>query len=106
MRCAVLFALGFLAAGCYPKSAAAPGTVSAGSVTWASTKWPGTTEASLAAGRATFLAKCNGCHGYPDLAAISDEKWPAIIERMGSKSGLDKPKSDEVLHYVLASKHP
>lgn len=101
-----LFAAAVSGAACYPKAAPPPGSISPTSVSWAAAKWPGTTEASLAAGKETFLAKCNNCHGYPDFAAIDDEKWPSIVERMGKKADLDKAKSDAVLHYVLASKHP
>ena len=101
---AALVAMGL--GGCYPKTAAAPTTVTQGSVTWAAEKFPGSTESSLAAGRESFLAKCNGCHGYPDLLATSDEAWPAIVERMGSKSDLDAEKTKGVLQYVLAARHP
>jgi hypothetical protein len=99
LACASLFTA------CYPKSADAPGAISPTSVSWASEKWPGVTEASLVSGREAFLAKCNGCHGYPDLAAISDDEWPSIVERMGGKSDLDAAKTKDVLHYVLAAKH-
>lgn len=99
-----LFAIGIMGAGCYPKAGPAPGALSARSVTWASTRWSGVTEGSLSAGRSHFLAKCNGCHGYPDLAAIPDGRWPAILERMARKSGLGAEERDAVLHYVLASR--
>ncbi len=97
-----LLASGFLGAGCYPKAGTAPGELSPKSVTWASTRWPGATAGSLAAGRDHFIAKCNGCHDYPDLAAISDERWPPIVERMAKKSGLGAEEKDAVLRYVLA----
>ena len=93
-------------AGCYPKAGPPPGSVSPNSVTWAEKQWPGATAESLAAGRESFLAKCNGCHSYPDRNAIADEKWPSIIERMGKKADLDDKKREELLHYVLASRHP
>ncbi len=97
---------GLGSAGCYPKSAPAPGSVTAGSVTWATAKFPEATEASLNEGRESFLAKCNACHGYPDLAEHTDEEWGPIVERMGSKSDLDAAKTKNVLHYVLAARHP
>ena len=109
MQSRILLAVALVAmsvSGCYPKTAPAPTTITQGSVTWAAQKFPGATESSLAAGRETFLAKCNGCHGYPDLMATSDEAWPAIVERMGSKSDLDAEKTKGVLHYVLAARHP
>jgi hypothetical protein len=62
------------------------------------------TAGSLSAGRDHFLAKCNGCHDYPALAAIPEERWPSILERMAKKSGLGAEERDAVLHYVLASR--
>jgi hypothetical protein len=88
--------------GCYPKAGSAPAALSAATITSASARWPGTTASSLAAGRDLFLVKCNGCHDYPDLAAIADERWPHIVEKMGTKSHLNPAERDEVLRYVLA----
>src|SRR5690349_18731618 len=79
---AVAAGFGVLLGACYPKTAPAPGALTADSVTWASEKWPGTTEPQLAAGHDLFLAKCNGCHGYPDLNDTSDDEWPSIAARM------------------------
>jgi hypothetical protein len=103
----VALAVALLAgAACYPKSAPPPATVTEGGVAWASAKWPAVTEASLAAGRDTFVAECNACHDHPDLSAIPDDRWPAIVERMGKKADLDAATSEQVLQFVLASKHP
>jgi hypothetical protein len=98
-----LFAAAFTE-GCYPKAGPPPGALSANSVTSASTRWPGVTASSLSAGRDLFLAKCNGCHDYPDLPAISDERWPNILEKMGPKADLVAEQRDAVLHFVLASR--
>ena len=99
-----LCAVGLMEAGCYPRAAPPPGALSANSVTWASTRWPGVTASSLSTGRDLFISKCNGCHGYPDLAAIADKRWPDIVESMAKKSHLDAEGRDAVLHYVLASR--
>jgi mono/diheme cytochrome c family protein len=99
-----LLAAAFTEAGCYPKAGPPPGALSANSVTSASTRWPGVTAGSLAAGRDLFLAKCNGCHDYPDLAAISDERWPNILDKMAKKADLGAEQRDAVLHFVLASR--
>jgi hypothetical protein len=92
------------AVGCYPKPGPAPGPVSASAVTRASTQWPGVTGPSLSAGRDIFLAHCNACHDYPDLTAISDDRWPGILESMAKKAKLSTDQRDEVLHFVLASR--
>jgi hypothetical protein len=99
-----LLALGSLAAGCYPKAGAPPAVLSESSVISASTRWPGSTTGSLSAGRDLFLAKCDGCHAYPDLTAVAEERWPHIIDSMARKSHLNADEHDEVLHYVLASR--
>ena len=99
-----LFMGAFAGAGCYPKAGPPPGALSAGSVTSASTRWPGATATSLAAGRDLFLAKCNSCHDYPDLAAIPDERWPHILDKMARKADLATEQRDAVLHFVLASR--
>lgn len=99
-----LVVIGFAAAGCYPKVAPPPGALSARSVASASERWPGVTVSSLSRGRDLFLAHCNACHGYPDLAAISDERWPDILEKMAKKAGLGTEDRDAVLHFVLASR--
>src|SRR5580704_4570465 len=99
-----LCAIGFVEAGCYPRVAPPPGALSANSVTSASMRWPGVTADSLSRGHDLFLANCNGCHGYPDLAAIPDERWPNIVEKMARKSHLGAEERDAVLHFVLASR--
>jgi len=97
-----LLAFAVAGAGCYPRAGPAPGALSASSVTWASARWPGVTVSSLAGGRELFLAKCNGCHEYPDLSVIGDQRWPGILERMARKSHIDADGRDAILHYVLA----
>jgi hypothetical protein len=97
-------ALGVAGAGCYPKAGAAPGELSAASVTWATGRWSGTTADSLAAGRRRFLAKCNGCHNYPDFGAIAEERWPTIVERMAHKANLGAEERELVLRFVLVSR--
>jgi hypothetical protein len=74
-------------------------------VSWASTKWPGTTESQLGVGRALFVANCNRCHGYPDVAAIPDDRWPAIVERMARNAKLDTDQGNSVLGFILAARH-
>lgn len=65
---------------------------------------PGVNQASLNGGRELYAAKCNGCHGYPDIATIPDEKWPEIMQRMGKKSDLTPEQSNQVLAFVRTAK--
>ena len=95
-----------LAAGCaYPETAPmAPGPLSPAAVTYAASKWPDATPASLESGRSTFLSHCNHCHGYPDVLQIKEERWPQILERMGAKAELTPAQIQEVLHFVVAER--
>ena len=98
-----LLAIGVMG-GCYPKAGAAPGVLSAGGVAWASARWPSVTAASLSAGRDHFVSRCNGCHSLPDLAAIPEDRWPAIVESMARKAQLGAEDKDAVLHFILAAR--
>jgi mono/diheme cytochrome c family protein len=100
------FAAGALQAGCYPKGAPPPPPLSADAVASALARWPGATASELAAGHELFLAKCNGCHNYPDLAALSEDRWPGILDKMAKKAHLSPPERDEVLRFVLAARSP
>jgi mono/diheme cytochrome c family protein len=93
-----------LASGCgFPKSGPAPQPVTPATVEAARTRWPDASEAQLAAGRELFLAKCNSCHSYPDLHAVTDDKWPETVKRMGEKAKLDAAQTESVLRFVLSS---
>jgi hypothetical protein len=97
-----LVLLGVLAGGCFPRVAPPPGALSADPVAWGSSHWPGVTGEALAHGHDLFVGNCNRCHGYPDLAAIPDVRWPRLVEKMGKKSHLDAAGRDAVLHFILA----
>jgi hypothetical protein len=99
----VLLGVVLFAAACYPK-AGAPPTLTPAAVASATARWPGTSEASLSAGHDLFLAKCNACHDYPDLVAISEDRWPHTLEKMGNKAHLSPNEREEVLRYVLAAR--
>ncbi len=101
---AALVVVGLLSAGCFPKAAPAPPALSANSVTRASARWPGVTAEALAMGRDRFVARCNGCHGYPDLRAIAEDRWPGIVTEMGKKANLGDAERDAVLHFVLTAR--
>lgn len=89
---------------CFPKSGPVPGPVSPEMAQAAINKWPGTTESSLAEGRQLFTARCNKCHGYPDVNAKAEGEWPHILDEMAEKAKLDGAQKNKVLHFVLASR--
>ena len=51
-----------------------------------------------------FVAKCNGCHGYPAIESISDDRWPDIMKRMAAKADLTETQERDVLHFILAQR--
>ena len=104
MRTSVLvLPLALLACG-YPKTAAVPGPLAPTAVESAAARWPGTTAESLNAGRELFVAKCNDCHGHPDIKRIADDRWPGILERMGKKADLTPEQTETVLRFVLTTR--
>jgi len=88
----------------YPKSGAVPGPISPTTEASAASRWPGATPESLRNGRELFEAKCNDCHGHPDVKAIAEDKWPGIVKRMGGKAKLTEVQTQDVLHFVLAAR--
>lgn len=92
-------------AGCFfPKAGTAPGPLSASALESAQTRWPELSGESLEKGRQLYLASCNGCHAYPDMGHYTEEQWPAIMTRMGGKSGFSQEDSELVLRFVLAAR--
>ena len=104
LPCLILFATVALTACGFPKTGAAPAPLSPAQVAIAVAKSPATAEPSLSTGRDLFIAKCNGCHGYPDLGSIAEERWPDVMKRMAGKAHLDGSQGDDVLHFVLAAR--
>ena len=109
MRSAITLAsLALLAAsitGCgYPKPGGAPPPLSGADVASAKSRFPDATDASLSSGRDLFLAKCNGCHDYPDLSSVAEGAWPKIMGRMGPNAKLDAAQTDAVLRFVLVAR--
>jgi hypothetical protein len=88
----------------FPKTGPVPGAVSPAEVTAATAKWPNATEAQLTSGRDAFVARCNHCHGYPDVGSVPEGEWPAIIDRMGNKASLDASQKDAVLRFILVAR--
>jgi nitrate/TMAO reductase-like tetraheme cytochrome c subunit len=67
-------------------------------------KSPAVSEQSISTGRDLFIAKCNGCHGYPDLDSIAEERWPGVMKKMAGKADLTCSQGDDVLRFVLAAR--
>ena len=57
---------------------------------------------ALETGRQLLIAKCNHCHGYPDLEKVDPRRWPSIMDSMGKQAELSAPETELVLRFVLA----
>ena len=89
-------------AGCYPKVGAAPGPVANETLEIARAKWADATPETVELGRQAFLKHCNACHGYPDLVALPEAKWPGTAKRMASKAKLSGEDAEHLTRFVLA----
>lgn len=98
-----LLGLCLLAACGYPKAGPVPGPVNPAAMASVQQRFPDATPEQLATGRTLFAAKCNGCHDYPAVDAVSKEEWPSVVNRMGKKAKLNGDESEAVLRFILAS---
>jgi mono/diheme cytochrome c family protein len=107
MRTALLVGLLVgLGCGCGPKTGAMPGPLSPKQTMEATSRWSGASDFSTARGRVIFQEKCDDCHGYPDVHAISEASWPDIMDRMGPKAELKPDDIKDVLNFVRAAALP
>jgi len=99
-------ALAFLAAACFPKTGAAPGPLAAQALDIAKARYadaPPTAE-DLEKGRQLFLKGCRDCHGYPDLVAFPEEKWPKVAKGMAGKAGFDAGDAELLTRFVMVAR--
>ncbi len=93
--------------GCFfPRAGPPPGPLSSELLELATQRWPDSSPESLEQGRKAFLASCDGCHAYPDLAHYTEDRWPIIMKRMGPKSDLAQEDSDRVLQFIFVARTP
>jgi cytochrome c5 len=102
--CLFLLAAATMTACGFPKTGAAPAPLSPAQVDMAVARSPAVSEQSLSTGRGLFISKCNGCHGYPDLDSIAEERWPGVMKKMAGKADLTGSQGDDVLRFVLAAR--
>jgi len=91
-------------AGCFPKSGAAPGPLAEATMEIAKAKYADATPEDLEKGRQLFLKGCNECHGYPDLVAYPEAKWPAAAKRMAVKAGMKDADGELLTRFVMVAR--
>ena len=98
--------LAFVAAACFPRTGAAPGPLAARAMEIAKARYadaPPTAE-DLEKGRQLFLKGCRDCHGYPDLAAYPEEKWPKTAKAMAGKAGFNAGDAELLTRFVMVAR--
>lgn len=91
-------------AGCFPKVGAAPGPLAAVSLPLAQSRYENVSMESLEQGRQLFLKSCKDCHGYPDLLAYPEEKWPAAATKMAQKANLSAAEAELLTRFVVVAR--
>jgi trimethylamine-N-oxide reductase (cytochrome c) len=62
-----------------------------------------TATGDVAAGKDTYSAKCQQCHGLKDPGKFTTTQWAPILDNMARKANLDPTEKANVLAYVLAN---
>ena len=101
MKRKLLIVLGFIAwGGC----AATLPRLTPNQVSWASQKWPGSDEASLASGRQLYLTHCSGCHSVIPLEKYSSQEWSHWLDTMAARAHLPADGRELISRYIEAAK--
>jgi mono/diheme cytochrome c family protein len=79
--------VGIAIASCSPKTTPPAATASTGDV---------------AAGKDTYVAKCQRCHELKNPGDFSSSRWVRIVDDMAPKAHLDDAEKANVLAYVQA----
>ena len=98
---AVLAATLLLVAGC--ATLAMPTQTDA---TWATSQWPGTTEADLLRGRTLYVKRCAGCHALKRPERFPTSTWEEHLDEMAKRSALAADERELVLHFLVTMSRP
>ena len=63
--------------------------------------WPGTTQADLDRGRATYVRRCSNCHLLHRPAELAPAKWPAAVTKMTPRAKLSSDEAADVVRYLV-----
>jgi hypothetical protein len=58
----------------------------------------------LEKGREVYLSDCTRCHSVEPINRYSEDRWVAIIDRMGEVTKLDESRTDALRAYVSAAR--
>ena len=54
-------------------------------------------------GEIAFRSNCQRCHILPKPGMKSDEQWPAIVAKYGTKANLTIEDQKQILSYLIAN---
>jgi cytochrome c2 len=58
---------------------------------------------TMSPGERVFRASCQSCHVLPRPTAKTDEEWPEIVQRYGSRARLSAETMAQISAYLIAS---
>jgi hypothetical protein len=90
-------------AACFPPRGNAPVPELTPAITASAAKrFPGTTEAQVAQGRALMVAHCGECHGMPAIDSEPAQEWAdEILPEMAKKAKLNADETAALTRFVL-----
>lgn len=84
------------AAGCVALPHATPEDVSR-----AQQRWPEVNASVLAAGRASYVARCSGCHALHLPSEKSPDEWPRALDEMAQDAKLTPQDRELIERYLV-----
>lgn len=64
---------------------------------------PASRTESQTPGELAFRQYCQTCHVLPRPSLKTDQEWPPLVERYGTRAKLDEPTRAKILGYLLAA---
>lgn len=58
---------------------------------------------TMSPGERAFRASCQTCHVLPKPTAKTDEEWPEIVQRYGSRARLSAETMAQITAYLIAN---
>jgi hypothetical protein len=66
-------------------------------------RWPAVTLNDLEQGRKLYVRKCAGCHNLHRPDEYGPERWPELVAKMRTKSGISDPGYELIVRYLITA---
>lgn len=70
-------------------------------VSRAQQRWPEVNGSALAAGRASYVARCSGCHALHLPSEKRPEEWPGALDEMAKDAKLTPQDRELIERYLV-----